>query len=318
MSAWKEKRDSEDQLQKLCSVDSRDDGANRRAIGLMPQAPRQDRHEITLSANLRYRQLLLSLEAKQSTCCLRIISPSKKSRSAILIYCGQVIGCVYGNKRLEHQIFGETAHQNAISDLAQPDSIVDAYVLTEEIVLAAASMFHGNVMRAPAKKLAHELYDHAVTSMLASNSVGCIVISDKEGIALCMIYIFAGRIVGAYSFAQGWLEPTFESGLECLHANQGATVMASALNARNESDARQLCFSLTGLIEGPSDRNQQRERGRLGDFAMHTSSSAEQYRTELQLTHIELKNSPSQGKNFQRPPIINNLPTLYSIDPALF
>jgi hypothetical protein len=310
MFAWKVKRDFEDQIQKLCTTDARSDGVNRRAISLVPVPPKSERHEIRLSADLRYRQLLIYLEANQSTCCLRIISPSRKSRSAILIYRGLVIGCLYGNKKLEHQIFGENAHQHTVNDLAQPDSIVDAYVLTEEIVLAAASLFHGNVMRTPPNKLPHEIYYQAVESMLASNSVGCIVISDNEGIAMCMIYLFAGKIVGAYSFADGWLTDPFDAGLACLRAHQDPKVLASALNAANESEAIQLCFSLSGLSESSPDR----EDSRFSEITMHTSSAAEQYRTELQLTHMESRESGHLHNRGKRP-IIKPRPGMYSIAP---
>jgi hypothetical protein len=313
MFAWKVKRDFEDQIQKLCTTDARADGVNRRAISLVPVPAIGERHEIRVSADLRYRQLLIYLEANQSTCCLRIISPSRKSRSAILIYRGLVIGCLYGSKNLEHQIFGESAHQHAVNDLAQPDSIVDAYVLTEEIVLAAASLFHGNVMQTPANKLPHEIYYQAVDSMLASNSVGCIVISDNEGIAVCMIYLFASKIVGAYSFADGWLTDAYDAGLACLREYKDAKVMASALNAANESEAVQMCFSLSGLCEAPPDR----EDSRFLEMTMHSSTAGEQYRTALQLTHMESRDS-GQLHNRGKRPIIKPRPGMYSIAPEIF
>src|ERR1700733_6493149 len=296
MFAWKVKREFEEQIQKLCTTDARADGANRRAISLVPVPPSGERHEIRLSAELRYRQLLIYLEANQSTCCLRIISPSRKSRSAILIYKGQVMGCIYGSKKLEHQIFGENAHHHAVSDLAQPDSIVDAYVLTEEIVLAAASLFHGNVMRTPPDKLPHEIYYQAVDGMLARNSGGCIVISDNEGIAVCIVYLFASKIVGAYSFADGWLTDPFDAGLACLRTHKDAKVMASALNAANENEAVQMCFSLSGLIDSPD-----REDSRVSEMTMHTSTAAEQYRTALQLTHMESRDFGQLHNRGKRP-----------------
>ena len=314
MFAWKEKRHAEDQILKLAEVDARSDGANRRAISLVPMPPLKERHEIALSASLRYRQLLLSLEAKQSTCCLRIISPVKKSRSAILIYRGKVIGCVYGSKREEQQIFGQVAHQHAVDDLAQPKSIIDAYVLTEEIVLSAASLFHGICMHVPAGKPASQVYLEAVQRILENNSVGCVVISDNEGIALCMVYLFAGRIVGVYSFAEGWLESTFQSGLSLLHAHQGSQVMVSCLDAANESEAVQLCFSLTGLSENaPACQDYSRKEGRIMDFA----SAAEEYRTALQLTSLEVNGSAAR-RDSKRPPQFKAQKGMYCIAPEMF
>jgi hypothetical protein len=318
MFAWKEKKNPLNKVERLCAIDPQPSGLNRRAIGLLPLPQTRETHEISQSESIRYTQLLLTMEAKQSSCCLRIIAPGRKARSAILIYKGRVIGCLHGNKNTENQIFGREAHEQALVDLAQPSNIVDAYLLSEEIVLAAASLFHGNVMKVTPNMPPVQVFIHAIKSLVASNSVGCVVISNSENFASCMVYIFAGKIVGVYSFAEGWLEPTLESGLDCLQALPDAKIMASAFTARNESEALSLTFSLTGLSENFKDRQKIEYAHNTvmeSKLLCHKTAQAENYRTSLQLEHIEFIDSGNQAKNFD-PTNIRRTQSSFSIDPA--
>jgi hypothetical protein len=62
-----------------------------------------------------------------------------------------------------------------------------------------------------------------------------------------MIYLFGGRIVGIYSFREGWLEPKWEEAELCLSSIPRPQVMASALTATSIEDVKSMTFSLTGL-----------------------------------------------------------------------
>ena len=75
-----------------------------------------------------------------------------------------------------------------------------------------------------------QVYLNAINSLSASNSVGCVVISNAQNFATCMVYIYSGRIVGVYSFADGWLEPTAEPGRQCVQAIPGAKIIGQCLH----------------------------------------------------------------------------------------
>ncbi len=249
MFAWKEKQRIRDNAQRLSSFDAPRDGKNRRAIGLLPLPGVGQRHEISQSNALRYNQLLISMEGKQSTCCLRIASPKNKSRSAILLFRGRVLGCLYGSKNIDRQLFGEEALERAVADLAAPGNILDAYVLSEELVLAAAALFHGNVLNQSNYMSAEQTLEMASQHLLHSDMPGCIVISSNDNLAACMMYMFGGKIVGVYSFKDGWVQPTYESALHYLHLTPNPTVMASKLTACNVKEVMDLTFSATGLAD---------------------------------------------------------------------
>src|SRR5262249_33125714 len=140
MFAWKEKRDSKSRIDKLMADHHEHFGVNRRAIGLIPTPLHREVHDVSESHTLRYHHLLISIEGNHHTCCMRVVSPRNKSRSAIMVFRGRVLGCLYGNKKLESQQFGSDALEQAMSDLAHPESMLDAYMLPEDLVLAASAL----------------------------------------------------------------------------------------------------------------------------------------------------------------------------------
>lgn len=249
MFAWKDRRDFQEQARKLSVVESAQNGVNRRAISLVPIAQIKETHEISQSNYLRYHQLLISIEGRQSTCCLRIVSPRNKSRSAILIFRGRILGCLYGNKRFAHQLIGQDAYAQAMADLAAPDNILDAYLLSEELVLAASALFHGQVIDTAEDMTSSQIFELASQRLIQSNMPGCIVISTNDNLAVCVVYFFAGRIVGVYSYKDGWVESSYETGMRYVQTTENAKVMASMLGAKNIDEVMQLTSSLTGLAD---------------------------------------------------------------------
>ncbi len=246
MFAWKEKKGIQETISKLVSAETNGQGANRRAINLVPLPTVRETHEIAQSHRIRYHQLLVSIEAKQSTCCIRVISEASKSRAAILVFRGRVLGCLYGSKFEDQQVFGEEAHQRAMSELAKPDNIIDTYLLSEELVLAGGALFHGHQVK-QSGATAEQVFESAVTHLTHSNSPGCVVINSANNEAMCMVYIFKGHIIGVYSFSEGWVQSTYETALKYVLSSPDTQVMASALAARNIKEVESMTFSLTGL-----------------------------------------------------------------------
>ncbi len=130
MFAWKEKRDTSTKIAKILSGHAETTGANRRAIGLVPVPKEREIHEVNKSNGLKHQQLLVSIEGNHQTCCLRVISPFHKSRAAIMVFRGRVIGCLYGNKRLGHQLFGADALEEQLptSDIPTASSMLTCFL----------------------------------------------------------------------------------------------------------------------------------------------------------------------------------------------
>lgn len=254
MFAWKEKRDTRTKIAKILSGHEETSGANRRAIGLVPVPKDRETHDVHQSNGLKHQQLLVSIEGNHQTCCLRVISPFHKSRAAIMVFRGRVIGCLYGNKRLGHQLFGAEALERAVADLGHPESLLDAYMLPEDLVLAAGALFHGNSLMFSPELTSEQTFESSCETLMRSNMPGCIVINNHQDMAVCMVYIFGGHIVGVYSFSEGWVETSYESGLKYLSHNRGGKVMASMLPCHNVNEVMELSMSLTGLADRSSEQ----------------------------------------------------------------
>lgn len=249
MFAWKEKRHLQEQAQKFTTAKFDGVNANRRAIGLVPLPTQRESHEIGEAKNLKYHQLLISIEARQSTCCLRIMSSSKRSRAAIMIFRGRVLGCIYGSKGIKGQLFGEEAYEHALSDLSSPDIVIDAYVLSDELMLASAALFHGDVLEVHPDAKSQQVFNTAVDGLSRSKSPGCVVISTCDNLAVCMLYFFGGRMIGLYSFQDGWVEASYASAQRYMLQTPDPMVSASALAAPNVDEVMRLTFGLTQIQE---------------------------------------------------------------------
>ncbi len=254
MFVWKEKLTAREDVETVTLLDATARGSNRRAVGLVP-APMGEaaNREITEAKKLRYQQLLISIEGKQSTCCLKIFCPKRKSRAALLTFRGRVLGCIYGRKELESQLIGADAFEQFQEDLSVPESIVDTYILPENLALAAGSLFHGEVFHQKADSNCDQTFNFVYTNLVRTQMPGCIVLkrmgSDE---VLSFIYMFGGQIAGIFSFADGWLESTYQQALELVEGRITTIVSASKLNACNVEEVRNLTFSLTGIDRGYS------------------------------------------------------------------
>ncbi|MCC7527633.1 MAG: hypothetical protein IT342_03860 [Candidatus Melainabacteria bacterium] len=295
MFAWKEKRDTGTKIAKILSGHEETAGANRRAIGLVPVPKEREIHDVNKSNGLKHQKLLVSIEGNHQTCCLRVISPFHKSRAAIMVFRGRVIGCLYGNKRLGHQLFGADALERAVADLGHPDSLLDAYMLPEDLVLAAGALFHGNSLMFAPDLTAEQVFEASCENLMRSNMPGCIVVNNHQDMAVCMVYIFGGHIVGVYSFTEGWVETSYESGLKYLTQNRGGKVMASMLPCHNVDEVMQLSISLSGLADRPAEQFEGYERPKSIEELLLDCSvpENEQLRNALQTREMKKVQSTS-------------------------
>lgn len=248
MFVWKEKLTAREEIEKIAERDATSRGSNRRAVGLVPFPAPGAQREIVEAKKLRYQQFLISVEGKQSTCCLKLVSPTKKSRAALLCFRGRALGLVYGQKGLGMQLLGEDAFPAFLDDLSMPDSVVDTYILPESLALAASSLFHGDVYNQSASSNPMDTLHFVHHNLFMSRMPGCIVLKrlgTDEVVAF--IYMFDGQVVGVFTFANGWLRPTFEQAMELVQTNVAVSVSASKLNACNVDEVFQLSFSLTGM-----------------------------------------------------------------------
>lgn len=224
-------------------------GTTRRAINLLP-SPVTTEHEVLQTSGLRYHQLLVTLEGTRRTGVMKIVNPKTRSRAAILIYRGRVLGCIYGRKGLNGQFMHCDAHRCALSDLATGGNLADLYPLTDELALATASLFHGTILDVPTRVNAKWQFDWALAKICASGKPGCIVLSAAPGETIAMVYVAFGRIIGVYCEQRGWVQSNPESAHVLMKgAEQTTQISASLLDNDSFASLSTLSFSLTGLAD---------------------------------------------------------------------
>jgi hypothetical protein len=234
-----------------------DFNGSRRTLSLLPAPMESSGKEIVKTNSVSFHQLLIKIEGNQCSGCIQVFSQKTRSRSAILVFRGRVLGCVYGQRNLGYQVFGQEALDNALTDLAGFDNQLLAYQLPEEIVLAAASLFQGNVLQFTQANNVEETYYQAIHSLMNATAPGCVVIGDNDNEMVNVAYVANGQVIGLYSNIDGWLDTSLVRSLVKSDKFQAASVSASILAANSSTEAYRLGLSLTGLGESryahPSD-----------------------------------------------------------------
>ena len=180
-------------------------GLSRRAISLMPAPQSPGKDVLTFKNESDWSRLSIAIEASQKSGCLLIQSEKSKSRSAMLIFRGRILSCMYRNRNQGCHVFGDFAFESAVKDLKFAGKRVDVYPLHDNLVIAAASLFHGMIL--PLKTTdSNEAFDAAFNQLVEANLPGCIVITGKKVHTVAIIYIFGGEIIGLHCSKRGWLD----------------------------------------------------------------------------------------------------------------
>jgi|EBPBio282013_DNA_FD.fasta_scaffold00227_65 hypothetical protein len=253
MFVWSDRKSQLDDKERLEQIIGSSDGLNQRAMGLFPHPKEEAPRRVDFASQIKCRQLLVNIEGNEETCVLRLISQRNKSRAAVLILRGRVLGCIYGRK--EHdgnliQLMGQEAFQRVRLEILSSDTIIDTYKVDDKTAIAASAIFHGELYQPHSTETVKETLDFSLNHLLESSMPGTIVLNENIDNA-AIIYIFKGKIHGVFSFEEGWLDNSREA-IEKLFLKLGhPEVQASKLLACNIWELKQFTFSVTGLEETP-------------------------------------------------------------------
>jgi hypothetical protein len=222
-------------------------GANRRATAILPFPQVGDESKYSYNIHSDYKRLLLSVEANQTSCCLQLASEKCKSRTAVLIYRGRALGAIYGNKALGRYLFDRAAYEQAFCDLVGSKHSLEAYPLADEVVLASASLFHGQVLDLQCDGDVRKTLTVAMDNLADSKMPGCVVLNGTKDRSLAFVYMHEGGIIGIYSDRHGWLKPSQEALNEYLRRNKHLSIEACLLPLDEMDEISELSFSLSGI-----------------------------------------------------------------------
>jgi hypothetical protein len=222
-------------------------GANRRATGILPEPSGEHGYEMRLDKYTDYKQLLAAIKAHQQTCCIKFSSEKQKSRGAILIFQGRVLGVIYGRKDLVGKLFHEEAYPLAIKDLLDGETEVTAHVLSEALAVATASLFHGQFGVTGEQKVGQNAFSECYANLTESKMPGCILVRDNEELTVFAAYIFGGKMVALYSGMEGWLPATLQVAFQKMAQKDEVKVTSAVLKVGDINEVTGLTFTLSEI-----------------------------------------------------------------------
>lgn len=222
----------------------------RRAIDLfMPSISGKLLHELEC-ANCDAKKLLGDLELAHFTGCIKARSEEKKSRSAMLIIKGRIVGAIYGRKDAQETFPVDKAFRMMGSDLLEPATLLTVYELPEGVVFSMAALFLGCKIAKEVGKSTVDYLDHALISMKVAGDTGCLTLAQDSELITSIIFISAGEPIGAYIIKEQVFEEDVSAILAETKEKNNAAIEAHILPAHLLSSAVTLGYKLSGAFAG--------------------------------------------------------------------
>jgi len=154
-----------------------------------------------------------------------------------------------GSKKLSYQLFGRQAYDRIMTEITRSDSRIDGYMLSEQMVLAAGSMFHEQVIRAEnAETTSLDVLVKAVRQLEQTNADGCVVIASEENCPLSIMFFSGSHLLGSQQLTDENVPQDLDKAIGYLTRHPECKVYASMITNGPEV-ARGLTFGLSGLKE---------------------------------------------------------------------
>jgi hypothetical protein len=189
--------------------------------------------------------LITDLEGGMRTACVKASSEARLSRSAMLLYRGRAVGCIYGRKSMPDSMPTEQSLTYMLQDLGQPDSKVVIYDLPEEVTLAMSALFLGYPVQRSDDLDARSYMDYLCGWFAEKGQTACLAVTLPSSAANCLVFVTRGQYVGAFYVEDQKFNPDRNYVYELLANEQGAGLEASILPPEMTSAAVRFGFSLS-------------------------------------------------------------------------
>lgn len=170
----------------------------RRAIDLVMPPIDQDSLNTYKMADYDLEWLITDLEGGMRTGCMKSTSEQQLSRSAVLLYRGKAVGCIYGCKSAPDAKPTEESLTNMLSDLNAPDAVVNIYDLPEEVTVAMSALFLGFPVERDESKDAKTQFDYFMNWFTQNGSSSCLAISMPSSKSTCLVFVHKGKFGGSF------------------------------------------------------------------------------------------------------------------------
>lgn len=172
----------------------------RRAIDLIlpPLDKNQQPNKMRIGQGDDLLWLITDLEGGMRTGCVKAFCEARKSRSAVLLYKGRAVGCIYGNKQMREPLPTESSLQMMLSDCQTPDTHLVMYGLPEEVTLAMSALFLGYPVERSDNLDARSYMDYIMSWFSQKEQTACLAFSLPASGATLLAFVYKGLFVGSF------------------------------------------------------------------------------------------------------------------------
>ncbi len=217
----------------------------RRAIDLV--MPPLDQESLTTMKMSDYdlEWLITDLEGGMRTGCMKCTSEQALSRSAVLLYRGKAVGCIYGCKSSPDARPTEESLTSMLTDLEAPDATVMVYDLPEEVTVAMASLFLGFPVERDESLDPKTQFDYFMTYFTQNGNTACLAITLPSTKSTYLVFVHKGKFGGAF-FVEEQVYTQDPADIYQLFVNDsGARVEASFLQPEMIAAGSRFGYSLS-------------------------------------------------------------------------
>jgi hypothetical protein len=189
--------------------------------------------------------LITDLEGGMRTGCVKAASEERLSRSAMLLYRGRAVGCIYGCKSMPETQPTEQSLQLMLSDLELPETSVRMYDLPESVTLAMSALFLGYPVQRNDEYDAMSYMDYICNWFESKSNTACLAITLNSSSATCLGFIHKGQFCGAFYVEDQKYTTDVSFVHDLLRNDPKAGIEASILPPEMTSSAVRFGFSLS-------------------------------------------------------------------------
>lgn len=193
--------------------------------------------------------LITDLEGGMRTGCVKASSEERLSRSAMLLYRGRAVGCIYGRKSMPDSMPTEQSLTLMLQDLSLPQTKLTMYDLPEDVTLAMSALFLGYPVQRSDDLDARSYMDYLCNWFAEKQQTACLAITLLSTAANCLVFVTRGQYAGAFYVEDQKYNRDRNYVYELLANEQGAGLEASILPPEMTSQAVRFGFSLSMALK---------------------------------------------------------------------
>jgi hypothetical protein len=216
----------------------------RRAIDLILPSIGEDKGTTLRIGDEDLEWLITDLEGGMRTGCVKAFCEPRKSRSAVLLYKGRAVGCIYGNKTIPEPQPTEPSLQMMLNDLNDPETSILIYDLPETVTLAMSALFLGYPVDRSDDLDARSYIEYIGSWLSQREQTACLAVSLSAG-GTCLAFVHGGRYCGSFYVENQTYSEDIKVLYDLIANDPKAQVSASILPPEMTSKSVKFGFSLS-------------------------------------------------------------------------